>query len=82
MENGVHRVRDGALQEDAMRVRKGALPRVMAAFANLSISILRLLGAENIQRRMNQLRIAPDKVFSLLGACPALPMPHNRDLTT
>lgn len=71
VENGVHRVRDGALQEDAMRVRKGALPRVMAAFANLSISILRLLGAENIQRRMNQLHLAPDNVFSLMGACPA-----------
>ncbi len=70
VENGVHRVRDGALREDASRLRKGALPRVMAAFANLALSILRKLGVENIQRRMNQFRLAPNSVFACLGACP------------
>ena len=42
--NGVHHVRDGALPRDASRLRKGALPQVMAAFANLALSILRMLG--------------------------------------
>ena len=37
IENCVHYLRDMALREDACRVRKGSLPRVMAAFANLTI---------------------------------------------
>ena len=36
VENGVHYVRDVALGENACRVRKGALPRLLAAFANLA----------------------------------------------
>ena len=55
VENGIHYVRDVALGEDACRVRSNALPRVMAACANLAISILRLLQVQNIQRTMNQL---------------------------
>ena len=48
-------MRDVALGEDACRVRSNALPRVMAAFANLAISILRLLQVQNIKRTMHQL---------------------------
>ena len=55
VENGIHHVRDVALGEDACRVRSRALPRVMAAFANLAISILRLLQVRNIRRTMKQL---------------------------
>ena len=55
VENGIHYVRDVALGEDACRVRSNALPRVMAAFANLAISILRLLQVQNIKRTMHQL---------------------------
>ena len=55
VENGIHYVRDVALREDACRVRSNALPRVMAAFANLAISILRLLQVQNIKRTMHQL---------------------------
>ncbi len=40
IENRVHWVRDVALSEDASRLRKGALPRGWAAFANVAISIL------------------------------------------
>ena len=54
-ENGIHSVRDVALREDECRVRSSALPRVMAAFANLAISILRLLQVRNIKRKMSQL---------------------------
>jgi len=67
VENGIHYVRDVALREDACRVRKGALPRVMAAFANLAISILRLLRVQNIKRRMEQLHLRPDYTAGLVA---------------
>ena len=55
VENGIHYVRDVALREDACRVRKGSLPRVLAAFANVAVSILRLLETANIKREMKRL---------------------------
>ena len=48
-------MRDVALREDECRVRSSARPRVMAAFANRAISILRLLQVRNIKRKMSQL---------------------------
>ena len=66
MENGIHYVRDVALREDGCRVRKGALPRVMAAFANLAISIHRLVGTKNIKRRMEQLHLRPGYTAGLV----------------
>ena len=67
VENGIHYVRDVALREDACRVRKGALPRVIAAFANLAISILRLLRVKNIKRRMDQSHLRPDYTAGLVA---------------
>ena len=68
IENRVHYVRDVALREDHCCIRKGSLPRLLVAFANLSISILRLLRTRNIQRRMGQLRLDPNAdVAPLLG---------------
>ena len=55
IENRVHYMRDVALDEDRSRCRKDALPRGLAAFANLSISILRLAGVKNIQDTMDLL---------------------------
>ena len=52
-----------------MRVRKGVLPRVMAAFANLAITILRLPKTANLKRRTDQLRMRPDEAMAILGAC-------------
>ena len=66
IENRVHWVRDVALREDASRLRKGALPRLWAACANLVISILRLLRVESIQRTMGQLHLRPDSAVQLL----------------
>ena len=66
IENRVHYVRDVALREDASRIRKNSLPRLMATFANLAISILRLLETTNIQRRMDQLHLNPDEAVRLL----------------
>ena len=61
VENGIHYVRDTALGEDRCRVRKGALPRIMAAFANLAITILRMLGKKNIRRAMRNFGYRPDR---------------------
>ena len=66
IENRVHYVRDVALREDRSRIRKGSLPRLLAAFANLAISILRLLKTTNIKRRMGQLRLNPDAAVALI----------------
>ncbi|MDE0262713.1 MAG: ISAs1 family transposase [Bryobacterales bacterium] len=66
IENRVHWVRDVALREDASRLRKGALPRLWAACANLVISILRLLRVPGIKRTMNQLHLRPDSAVQLL----------------
>ena len=62
----MHWVRDVALREDASRLRKGALPRLWAACANLVISILRLLRVPGIKRTMNQLHLRPDSAVALL----------------
>ena len=66
IENRVHWVRDVALREDASRLRKGALPRLWAAVANVVISILRLLKTNGIKRRMNQLHLRPDSAVELM----------------
>ena len=74
IENRVHYVRDAALREDACRVRKGSLPRVMAAFANLAISVLRLLGQRNLKRAMSNFKLRPNTAVAVVwlaaaGAC-------------
>ncbi len=66
IENWVHYVRDVAIGEDKCRIRKGPLPRLMAAVSNLAISILRLLETKNIQRRMSQLSLDPNGAVALL----------------
>jgi predicted transposase YbfD/YdcC len=48
IENRVHWVRDVTYGEDASQVRTGNAPRVMAAFRNLAISLLRLADITNI----------------------------------
>jgi predicted transposase YbfD/YdcC len=70
IENRVHWVRDVTFGEDASRVRTGNAPRVMAAFRNLAISLLRLAGTTNIaaalrynarddRRVLNHLELSP-----------------------
>ena len=61
VENGIRYVRDTAPGEDRCRARKGALPRIMAAFANLAITILRMPGQKNIRRAMRNFGYRPDR---------------------
>ena len=57
VENGMHRVRDGAkLREDVCRACKGNQPGVLlAAFNNLAIPILHLVRHKNISRTMEEM---------------------------
>ena len=71
IEDGVHDVRDMALKEDACRVCKGSLPRVMAAFPNLSISVLRLLAKQSVKRAMGNLKMRPNAAVGSAAACGA-----------
>ena len=65
IENGVHRVRDGALREDQCRARKGHLPRVLAALTNVALSILRMLGKTNLAEAMEELSYSPRAALAL-----------------
>ncbi len=65
IENGVHRVRGGALREDACQARKNHLPRILALFANLALSILRLLGKTNIADAMEELSYSLSSALAL-----------------
>ena len=66
IKNRVYYLRDMALQEDACQACKGSLPRVLAAFANLAIPVLRLLGQKNVKRAMSNLKLRPNMA---VGAC-------------
>ncbi|MEI6413817.1 MAG: ISAs1 family transposase, partial [Pseudomonadota bacterium] len=48
IENRLHYVRDTTYDEDRSQIRTGNAPQVMAGIRNLSISLLRLAGAECI----------------------------------
>lgn len=47
IENRLHWVRDVVLGEDASRIRTGQAPQVMAAFRNVAVSLLGLLGFDS-----------------------------------
>ena len=44
IENGLHGVGDGALREDAGRIRKGSGPQVPAALRNLAVFPFKRMG--------------------------------------
>lgn len=83
VENGIHWVRDAVLREDACRVRKGALPRVLVALTNVTLTILRLAGVSDLKRTMRSFYrkgARAVKAPARLGArdprplgCPGLP---------
>lgn len=67
IENKVHYVRDVTFDEDRSQVRAGHIPQVMAAFRNLAISILRLLGYTNIAAACRRLAARPALALAALG---------------
>lgn len=54
IENESHYVRDVTFDEDRSRIRKKGGPQVMATLRNLVLSLLRLLGIDNIARALRE----------------------------
>ncbi len=67
IENKLHYVRDVTFDEDRAQVRTGHIPQVMAAFRNLTISILRLLGYPNIAAACRRLAAQPARALAAVG---------------
>lgn len=59
LENRLHWVRDVTFDEDRSQVRTGAGPRVMATLRNLTISLLRLNGEDNIKGATDNYSMCP-----------------------
>ena len=64
-ENGCHRVRDHDCAEDKCRARKGNLPRSLALFANLALSLLRMADTRNIAEAMELNCYQPAQAIAL-----------------
>jgi predicted transposase YbfD/YdcC len=67
IENQVHWVRDVTFDEDRSQVRTGNVSQMMAALRNLTISVLRLAGAESIPRAAQHCATYPEVTARLLG---------------
>ncbi len=67
IENRSHYVRDVTYKEDGSQVRTGNGPQVMAGLRNISISLLRLAGAENIAAATRYLSRKLERPLRLLG---------------
>jgi hypothetical protein len=68
IENREHYVRDRTFDEDRSQIRTGSSPQVMATIKNTTISLLRLIGCQNIAEGMEKLARRPQDVLALLGA--------------
>lgn len=67
IENCLHHVRDMTWDEDRSQVRKGRRPHAMATLRNISVSLLRLAGAENIAAATRYLGRQAERPLRLLG---------------
>lgn len=67
IENRLHYVRDVTFDEDRTAARTGTVPQCMAAFRNLAIGLLRLLGALNIAAATRRCAAQPTLALAALG---------------
>lgn len=67
IENRLHYVRDVTFDEDRAQVRAGTAPQCMAAFRNLAIGLLRLLGAANIAAATRRYAARPALALAAVG---------------
>lgn len=67
IENSSHYIRDVTFAEDASTVHTGTAPRAMAAFRNLAIGTLKLLGATNIAKTTRAIGEKPERALPILG---------------
>jgi predicted transposase YbfD/YdcC len=67
IENRRHYVRDVTFDEDRTAARTGTVPQCMAAFRNLAIGLLRLLGEPNIAAATRRYAAQPARALAALG---------------
>jgi hypothetical protein len=67
IENGLHGVRDGTLQEDASRIRKGSGPQVMAALRNIAIFLFERSGLRSAAAAARYYVCNPDRVLEVVS---------------
>jgi hypothetical protein len=68
IENGLHRVRDVSLGEDACRVRSKNAPQFLAAARNLALGLLRSLEVPSIAAATRRIVMNPLEGLRLLGS--------------
>jgi predicted transposase YbfD/YdcC len=66
IENKSHYVRDVVFHEDTSRVRKGTLPQVLAAFRNVTLSLLRRWGVTAVRTAFIENAAQPFRILSYL----------------
>jgi hypothetical protein len=66
IENLLHYPRDVEIKEDVSRIRRGQAPRVMAAFRNLLLNLLRGFGYPSLKFARELFAAHPDRAFGLL----------------
>jgi predicted transposase YbfD/YdcC len=64
IENGLHQRRDVTMEEDAMRLRRGQAPHVLASLNNLSIGISLQAGWDNLAAAQRAFAYQIDKVLA------------------
>ncbi len=67
IENRVHHVRDMTYDEDRSQVRRGRRPHAMATLRNVAISLLRLVGVDNIAAATRYLGREVERPLRFLG---------------
>lgn len=63
-------VRDVTFDEDRSQVRSGNAPQVMAAFRNLTATLVRWAGRTNIAAALRRHAAHVSEAFTLLGITP------------
>ena len=67
IENKSHYVRDVTFEEDRSQIRKNSGPRMMATLRNFAVSLLRLIGYENIASALRDMAAKPHLSLRLIG---------------
>jgi predicted transposase YbfD/YdcC len=70
IENRLHGVRDVTFDEDRSQIRAGHIAQVMAAFRNAAISLMRLMGANNIAAACRLYAAQPSLALAAVGLHP------------
>ena len=72
IENRVNWVRDVTFDEDRSQVRTGNAPQVMAAFRNLTSTLVRWAGHTNVAAALRRHAAHVSETFALIGINPHL----------